>query len=206
MSDKKNNWAIRTASNLLEGISESEVKRRFPNQKSVDSFTNFLLDNQLDKLDFLGKTNAERRKNLATNLKLQLGLVEELPTSTSTSNNPTDELIDEIFYVDDSQSSNSTDDDSGIDLEDFLKMVEDGDVDNDFTDENNRSSAGSKSNEESDKETDGDSEEETDGDSNSDSQSSSDNGEEESDEDGKGEEGGSEEGREKMNQREKCHH
>ena len=146
MSDKKNNWAIRTASNLLEGISESEVKRRFPNEKSVDSFTNFLIDKQLDGLDFLGKTSAEKRKNLATNLKVQLGLVEEPTTSTtSTSNNPTDELIDEIFYVDDSQSSSGTNEENGVDLEDFLKMVEDGDVDNDFTDERNRDKAGGSS-------------------------------------------------------------
>jgi len=197
MSDKKNNWAIRTASNLLEGISESEVKRRFPNEKSVDSFTNFLIDKQLDGLDFLGKTSAEKRKNLATNLKVQLGLVEEPTTSTtSTSNNPTDELIDEIFYVDDSQSSSGTNEENGVDLEDFLKMVEDGDVDNDFTDERNRDKAGGSSDGE-DEDGNGEGEEEGEGEGEGEGKGEGEGegqGEgEDGDGDENGEEGGSEE-------------
>ena len=144
--DIKNNenWAISITRKLLDGVSEDEVRRRFPNNSSVNGFTNFLISEQLDKpqLEFLGKTLAEKKRNLATNLSIQLGFI-ETPKTTTQVGTLTDDVIDKIFGVDDSQSSYTQDGDSDgeIDIEDFLKQVSDGDVDADFTDDDNREKA-----------------------------------------------------------------
>ena len=200
--DIKNNenWAISITRKLLDGVSEDEVRRRFPNNSSVNGFTNFLISEQLDKpqLEFLGKTLAEKKRNLATNLSIQLGFI-EAPKTTTQVGTLTDDVIDKIFGVDDAQSSYTQDGDSDgeIDIEDFLKQVSDGNVDADFTDDNNREKAKGNSEGEGEGEEEGEGEGEGEGEEEGEGEGEGEGeeeGKEEGEEEGQGEGEGEDEG------------